>query len=838
MSPSQSKGCQLLDNALDLLRQYDLSTELAEREKKRTESKEKFREAMQASEDEKDWVSTGVALHFLKELSGSGSPLFLGVVPGEEACRKLKANKDEIQKSIVRQTITRAEGLRNEAVFGNNIPYLCRQRFLEDAIRMVWELCVPVDNDYRWPHDDPWGSKKAFLFIARCYLDRARLVLPKGSSVPEKKLEALKKAWDWAERGKESNSDVESIKLLIEIGLERERYDDNFPEHEVTDLIGKLAKTDFAPSATFPLDWEIVDRGCRPPGILNKKLDEKLFSLNLSSDELKKNRYLPLLRARSALRLSKSEQDLYDRAKKAVNALNAVPFSSFIWDETIDFLDQVRDSLKNWRYLAVEAWAICRRKEREIPLGLQVRMYWSRHNQLYNLAFNACNFGTETGRKLSARIVDSLKSRPTIKWLNIEKSIGRDYKKIIEKLHEIESQWALNKYILDYHKLMRELKKMGVRVAPPRPITDVPEGWAAVHFYLDQQGKGHAIIFNGRSRKWDYASFLLRDKSKGIDLWQDFKAWQAFDRDAADADAEDPDRDFIKTASEAGPYLKRLCHSVGQQLHFLFDDELSENLILIPHGFFHLVPIHAAINNGELLLEKKTCIYLPAWSLAPTNMAPKPTDGMGLFVNWEEDTFDELYDRWPDEPPQYQKCRNATGSNVRNYLDKAKNPHLVVILCHGEADPLNPYNARLLLKPEGQGLTHGELVVRLKNRIEGAKIVLGACETDLAPAKQRFGDEHLSLATAFLQEGASEIAGNLWRVMDTLLEELLEHIVQNMNISLFRLIREKQIDWWNSGLVIENSDTTVRTVTDPATKLYLLAPFRVVGFPEDLRGNK
>jgi|LGOV01.1.fsa_nt_gb hypothetical protein len=616
-----------------------------------------------------------------------------------------------------------------------------------------------------------------------------------------------------------------------------ERYDGNFSKDQVDGLIRELSNASFDPSPVSPLDWEIVDRGCGRVGLLNKTLDERLFNLDLSSDILKKNRNLPLLKARSALRLGITNDEIYDRAKKAVAALNSVPFSSFIWDESIDLLYKIKGRCKNWPDLAIKAWAICIRKEKEVPLGLQLRLYWSRHNLLYDLAFKAAVSKSPKNLKRAVEIIDSLKSRPTIKWLNIEKSItDKEDKEILEKLYEIESQWALDNYIPDYHEQMQKLHEKKPRVNPERPITSVPAGWAAVHFYLDQDRQGHAITYNADSNKWRHYPFFLQDKSKGIDLWQDYNAWQAFDRYTVDRDAALRNRDFLKTARQAGSYLQKLCHKVGCQLQFLFNDDLPENLILIPHGFLHLVPIHAAMNSNQVLLEKKTCIYLPAWSLAPTDTARKPTNGMGLFINWEKNnTFGEIYDNWPDNLPGDQKYPDATDNDVKEYLNKISIPHLLAILCHGEADPLNPYNSRLVLKRKG--LTHGELV-QLKNRMEGTRVVLGACESDLAPENQSFIDEHLSLATAFLQKGAVEIAGNLWRVGDTILKELIESVMQNGGESLFNLIRAKQKAWWKNEIEIIINGVKVETITDSATKLYLLSPFRVIGFPEDMRGDK
>ncbi len=839
MSPQESQGAGQLARALKLLRKSDIQTDTKKGKEEKIEARQALEKAVKALEKEGQWPLLGMALHFLKELSASDYPYFMGVVPGEAVCEQLEKNCNQIDKRIAKETIARAKNLRTWALdTKKKAPYLMRQRFLEEAIRIVWELCKrePSGEDYRyrWPYEDPWDSTAAFQFVARCYLERGRLVLPKGSSIPEKKLEAFHKAWEWAKRAEQHDSNIESAKLLIEIGLERERYDGNFSKDHVAELIKELKGAGFSPSNTSPLDWEIVDRGCSAE-ILDKKLDEALFNLDLSVDPLKDNLSLPLLKARAGLRILQSEKKLVNenevckRATMAIEALKSVPFSQYLWDESIDLLNEIKNHLDNWADLPIRAWEICTENEKKVPLGLQLRLYWTRHANLYDLAFYAAL--SRNNLKLAAKIADSLKSRPTIKWLNIEKGLEGKQKKTLEELHEIETLWAVNRYLTDYQKRTNALRDRDKVERQQREISNVPNGWAAIHFYLDQNRVGHAIIFNGDSKILSHEQFdLINDDEKGIDLWEKFKAWQEADRYANERHVGE----FLKASKEASPYLKEFCLCLGKKLSFLFKEELPDNLILIPHSFLHLAPIHAANDedDGKLLLEKKACLYLPAWSLAPTSIHGQVLNGRALFMNWtDSDAFQEIYKKWPNTSPENLKKEKAKAEDVKNYLENINNPALIAIISHGQADQQNPYNSRLILK--GKDLRHSEIVSLKNASMKGTKVILVACESDLAPSRQSYGDEHLSMAAAFLGKDASEIAGTLWKAADKLLAQVLESILNDMDKKpLFQLIREKQKGWRKSGIVIKQANGKEIKITQEGIVLYLLSPFRVIGFPQ------
>ena len=819
MVTSQAGKDDRINEILKQLKLFDVETDDANAIKKRKSCAECLKSICEEAREQGNWVTFGTGVHFLHELSGEMTPCFFGAVKDQNTCEQLHNMAPSIKETVATITRSRAEYLKEKSRKLQGIPYLWRHRFLEKAIRIIWEYDT-------WP-DTVWSHQEACKFIARCFLDRGRLVLPKGSSIPPQKIEALKKAWDWATKAKDSNSDIDVIKLLIEIGLELELYEKGFSS-EVNNLVRTIASANLQdPGSAF--DWHIIDRG-RSIDCFNEEQDKKLFLLDLSQNRYKGSPTLPLIKAKAGYRIKEKYSSDFDKALffdvvcYAVKKLEDIFFSSHIWDETIEFLSKLDRDTDIRNAASIAAWQICKQKEEALDLGLQVRMYWSRFKMLYDLAFHVAL--TKGDFALSTRIADSLKSRPTIKLLAVEDALDKD--KLAEHV-DLEILSATGGYDPGYHRKSKILRNSKTKKEKTKKDVqefkvldfekDIPKGWAAIHLYLHQDKNVHALICSANSKKlaWDHKEFKVPE------IWQKFQAWQAADRNNPEFGG-------------AAPELDALCRSLGQDHHlgFLFNEDLPENLVLIPHGFFHLVPIHSALKNGEILLKQKKCIYLPSWSLVRQPESTAAPSGEGLFYSFEDHDplrqyLQPILQAWkhPSVSTRNTKVLDATTVDVKNYLQKTTNPELLVFLCHGKADPVNPYNSRLLLRK--RNLTHADLV-RLLDKMPGTRVFLGACETDMSPSKQKFGDEHLSISTAFLQKGASEIAGGLWQVAPAVAGQMVEHICADKKRPLVEVVWEKQKDWWYNGIqYVEDGKT--KTENDSLKKLYYLSAFRVIGLP-------
>ena len=496
---------------------------------------EGIRSALEILKENKDWLHFGLIQRILAQESlNSAIPLF-PLYPSEELCRELKENESDISEKLAGFNYERAKELKERAR-GQVEKYTDRHRLLESSIRMVWEL---FDSTNSWPYSEgePASQKEASSFIAGCYLLRSRLALPKGESVPEKKLEALLKAWQWAERGYPEVDD-----LKIEIALDRDRWDTNLPEEWIKDHLNSFLENgplDFSK----PFHWAVNDRAQDLARHFDGRYseDNDQAMLKIATDEQSgKDLLLPLYQARAALRME--SDDMSEWLMKAVAALELpgsasrryhLPFSHPLWDDTVALIRKMAQEERyhgQWEASAVDIWRRCREEESRVKLSIQLRWYWSRYRQLYQLAFQAAlNLAYRDSVKLkrAAEITDSQKSRPTIKAQAIEQFLSKQDVDIYKKHVEADILLAAGNYVAGLEKLK------GIAVPEKekgRDIMDIPEGWAAVHFNIIDRDNAHALIVENEecrhvpvtiSSLWDTLSNGCT-RSVALSCWKTF----------------------------------------------------------------------------------------------------------------------------------------------------------------------------------------------------------------------------------------------------------------------------------------------------------------------------
>ncbi|MEE4359656.1 MAG: hypothetical protein V2I97_24505 [Desulfococcaceae bacterium] len=127
-------------------------------------------------------------------------------------------------------------------------------------------------------------------------------------------------------------------------------------------------------------------------------------------------------------------------------------------------------------------------------------------------------------------------------------------------------------------------------------------------------------------------------------------------------------------------------------------------------------------------------------------------------------------------------------------LDKTGLNHLI-IFCHGKADMVNPFFSKLLLK-------HPLRVIDIEGKklLSQTAVFLGACETDLFAQLNSPIDEHISMSSALLNNGAEKVIGTMWEASSLLVQDLL-----NEPESVFTQLTEKQRKWSQDNLK-ENND--------------------------------
>ena len=668
-----------------------------------------------------------------------------------------------------------------------------RRQKLEDTIRLLQS----VEED---------GN--TLTLLARAYLYRGLLFMPKGRTIPARKIEAMEKAIhfskDAIEKDKE-NAGAWVIKAKATLELKRSQP-----------LSFQVPVDDLKKAASFICQGAISGLSDIPILIEYAKhsADKSCLKMVLGeTNDWGRPFDLFLFKAKAAF-FQKDESNLKDYALKAIDYAPD-SFAASFWDELVDFIKELRkNNFDFWKEMALAAYEVCYHIERSMTSNIYLRWFWARQKDLYDLAFLAANPG-DTVKK--AQIADSIKSRPVLRYQALNELKGKieGIGGIYEQLQEERDGLYLKRPGLEKkverkisQKLKREEKENVLFQCAPK----VSRPWIAIHFYLNEiethEGKkgGHALIFdpdNGwKERVFDYQ--LLQDR---------FIAWQ---------NAYTTSRN----KSHTWDMLVELCCEIGRTMPFLFELPNSKEVIWIPHGFLHRLPLHAAIRDDvthEVFLEKHSSRYLPAWHLlGPT------VDGiakLGCLVkrldSGEKDFFEMLKKKhWDDlkEP--------ASADDLKSVMKR--NPSLITLICHGHGEILNPFKSWLEL--EGSKMT--VLDILKFQDIPGARVFLGACESDMAPPMDHIVDEHLSLSTAFLSLESREVVAGLWDLGDRVIDRCYAQLIDSDDIALaLKDWQNGKIASWKGAIgKLEKTGGNWKE-SEYHSIFYDLAAFRVIGVP-------
>ena len=228
-----------------------------------------------------------------------------------------------------------------------------------------------------------------------------------------------------------------------------------------------------------------------------------------------------------------------------------------------------------------------------------------------------------------------------------------------------------------------------------------------------------------------------------------------------------------------------------------------QRLILIPHLYLHLFPLHALpigpqdSDAPQLLLDRfpEGVSYAPsAQILAYLHQRRQRPDPRQFFAiqNPTQDlpyTDMEVSFIRPNFDPNSHILKGHQASkdqlNRPQTLEKLRQSHLIHFACHGGFDNANPLNSALLLAGnaplnlegrrtltlrdgrrfdlDSQGLTLRE-IYRTLDLPACRLVILSACETGLLSSQ--LTDECIGLATGFLAVGSLSVLSTLWCVDD------------------------------------------------------------------------
>jgi CHAT domain-containing protein len=193
-----------------------------------------------------------------------------------------------------------------------------------------------------------------------------------------------------------------------------------------------------------------------------------------------------------------------------------------------------------------------------------------------------------------------------------------------------------------------------------------------------------------------------------------------------------------------------------------------KRLIIIPHYFLHILPIHAfPINESQILQDKYDVQYAPSCQLLQitkqrqlnelTNLfaIQNPTKDL-TFTDLEVNIISTLFNQ-----SEIIAKDNATKDTVTTHL-KASDSHCHHFSCHGRFNIKNPLESALFLANK-EPLTLGEIFELRLNKCR--LVTLSACETGLIDLNS-ISDEYIGLPAGFLFAGSPSVVSSLWTVSD------------------------------------------------------------------------
>jgi CHAT domain-containing protein/TPR repeat protein len=235
------------------------------------------------------------------------------------------------------------------------------------------------------------------------------------------------------------------------------------------------------------------------------------------------------------------------------------------------------------------------------------------------------------------------------------------------------------------------------------------------------------------------------------------------------------------------PRLSRLAEILHLEDILKLVPDTCLRLILIPHRFLHLFPIHALpLAKGDLLCDRfpNGVGYAPSCQLLQLTQKQKrpdfsnffaiqnPTDDL-LYTNLEVEIISSFF---PSAQVLVKQQATKIALNASQNLPLAHCNHFS---CHGEFNLTSPLESALILANE-EHLTLGEIFGLTLNQCR--LVTLSACETGLTDPTS-ISDEYIGLPSGFLYAGSPSVVSSLWTVSDLSTAFLMIKFYENFQSS-------------------------------------------------------
>jgi CHAT domain-containing protein len=267
---------------------------------------------------------------------------------------------------------------------------------------------------------------------------------------------------------------------------------------------------------------------------------------------------------------------------------------------------------------------------------------------------------------------------------------------------------------------------------------------------------------------------------------EDMSALEDWDKEYRDAYPQQKSQWITNLASRL-QHLAEIVHidDILSRIDDIFKQKGArcDRLILIPHRYLHLFPLHALpLANGDFLCDRfpNGVGYAPSCQLLqlaqrreqhrhhfsrllaienPTRSNLSPLAGTKLQL-------EQICQHFDSDHSIVLREQEATEAALLN--EQMRSPHCVHFCCHGSFNFGSPLKSALhLADPDSKlgadaDLTLGKIFAKLN--LEQCRLVtFSACETGIADPTS-ISDEYISLVSGFLYAGSPSVVSTLWAV--------------------------------------------------------------------------
>ncbi|MEH1997500.1 MAG: CHAT domain-containing tetratricopeptide repeat protein [Nostoc sp.] len=222
-----------------------------------------------------------------------------------------------------------------------------------------------------------------------------------------------------------------------------------------------------------------------------------------------------------------------------------------------------------------------------------------------------------------------------------------------------------------------------------------------------------------------------------------------------------------------------------------------DRLILIPHRFLHLLPLHALPVKELYLLDlfPNGVGYAPSCQLLQQVQLRQRPDFQSFFAiqNPTEDLFyadveiESIQHYFPIEQTTILRGKDANRNALDTRIGDIAEVNCLHFSCHGFFNLNTPGNSGLLLNGAivngklelNKCLTLGDLFNKDFNLNQCRLVVLSACETGMIDSRNT-SDEYIGLPSGFLYAGSSSVVSSLWTVDDVSTAFLFIQLYENL----------------------------------------------------------